>query len=254
MADRVSRSNKAQSGRARTVLITGATDGIGLLLARAYAGRGHKVLATGRRVLTNDQDLFQSPNAVYITADQSDPAHACSAIVSAMQNIGWQQLDLAILNGATAWVGPPEDEPVDGMKQLLDVNFRFHIHLAHALAPLLFEAAGQLVMVGSTATKKAQGRFATYTATKAGLDGLCRSLREEWSGRADVLIVHPGPTRTNMHAKAGLKIGFARWFFMSPLRVASAIQYAIRRGDKRRMITRYFAFKARFSRAGEGRL
>ncbi|NKB52694.1 MAG: SDR family NAD(P)-dependent oxidoreductase [Rhizobiaceae bacterium] len=252
MTDRASRKSNGQPGRVRTVLITGATDGIGLLLARAYAGRGHNVLATGRRVLADDQDLFDAPNIVYICADQSDPVHACSAIISAMQNMGWQHLDLAILNGATAWVGLPEQEPANGMKQLLDVNFRFQIHLAHALAPFLFEAAGRLVMIGSTATKKAQGRFATYTATKAGLDGLCRSLREEWLGRADVQIIHPGPTRTNMHAKAGLNIGLAKWFFMSPLRVASAIQYAIRRRDKRRVITRYFAFKARFSSAREG--
>ena len=48
--------------RQHTVLITGATDGIGLILARAYAERGHRVLATGRRVIADDAAFFGPPN------------------------------------------------------------------------------------------------------------------------------------------------------------------------------------------------
>ncbi|MEP1208201.1 MAG: SDR family oxidoreductase [Rhizobiaceae bacterium] len=241
--------------RAHRILVTGASDGIGLLLARAYARRGHHVLATGRRHIADEKTTFRSPNVIYRSADLSEPEEATRTLIETMQDIGWRRLDLAILNGATAWVGPPEDEPVNGIRNQLSVNFSAAIHLAHALAPLLFVANGQLMMVGSTSVNKAQGAFATYTATKAGLDGLCRSLAEEWQGRADVKIVHPGPTRTNMHAKAGLKLGLVRLFFMSPRRVSSAIQCAVRRKDvRRRVITRFFGFRARFSRAGKGRL
>lgn len=247
----------ADTARPHTILITGASDGIGLLLARDYAKRGHRVLATGRRQISNDVEVFGSPNVIYVSADLSDPAHAAGRVSAAMQELGWKELDLAILNGATAWVCAPHQEPGDKITNQIDVNFRSQIHLAHALAPLLFAAKGQLVVVGSTSYKKAQGQFATYSATKAALDGFCRALSAEWQGRADVLIVHPGPTRTTMHAKAGLKIGAARLFFMSPKKAARVIQLAVRDRKGRQLrqtITRPYAFRTLFSRFRDGQL
>ena len=68
------------------------------------------------------------------------------------------------------------------------------------------------------------------------------------------MIVHPGPTRTRMHAKAGMKNGFVRLFFMSPKKVARAIQVAVRRKEARRNLSRFSLFFARFSWAGKGKL
>lgn len=240
--------------RAHNVLITGATDGIGLLLARAYAKRGHNVLATGRRGIANDQEFFKFSNITYVTADQSDPRHAAKSILAIMHDMQWQHLDLVILNGATAWVGPPDQEPINSISEQIDVNLEAPVHLLLRVAPMLFEAKGKVMFVGSSSVAKPNGNFATYAATKAALDGLCRSLREEWKGRADVMIVHPGPTRTRMHAKAGMKIGFVRLFFMSPKKVARAIQVAVRRNEGRKMIGRITLFLARFSWAGKGQL
>ena len=236
------------------VLITGATDGIGLQLTKAYATRGHRVLATGKRGIANDRAYFDSDNVTYIAADQTDPRHAAANIKNALQEMGWERLDLAILNGATAWVGKPDEEPVEEMARQIDVNFTAQIHIALAIASLVLAAHGKLVFVGSTSVNKARGSFATYIATKAALDGLCRSLREEWSGRAEVLIVHPGPTRTRMHEKAGIRTGAARMFFMSPRRASRAIQAAIRMGERRRMITRTFGWLSLFSGVRKGQL
>lgn len=244
-----------KNARPHTVLVTGATDGIGLLLARAYAKRGHNVLATGRRGIANDEEFFKFPNITYVTADQSDPRHAASTILAIMQDMGWEKLDLAILNGATAWTGPPYDEPINTIGDQLKVNLTSPIHLILGLTPMLHAANGRLVMIGSTSINKGHGEFATYVATKAALDGLSRALREEWRGKANVMIIHPGPTRTRMHAKAGLNVRFVRLFFMSPKKVARAIQVTIRRGNEgRKMITRFGCFMARFSWSGKGQL
>ena len=191
--------------RQHTVLITGATDGIGLILARSYAERGHRVLATGRRVIADDATFFGLPNITYIRADQSEPKPAAQTIANAMRDLGWTQLDLAILNGATGWTGDPADETPDEIRQQVDINLTAPILLSQALGPWLFVGRGKLALIGSTAIEKGQGAFATYAATKAGLDGFARSLRSEWQDRADVMIIHPGPTRTDMHKKAGLK-------------------------------------------------
>ena len=240
--------------RPHTVLVTGATDGIGYLLARSYAQRGHRVLATGRRAIADDASFFKLPNITYIRADQAQPKEAARLIALAMRELEWTQLDLAILNGAIGWTGNPAEETSHNIRQQIDINFTASIILAQALGPWLFVGKGKLVFVGSTAIKKGQGAFATYVATKAGLDGFVRSLRSEWQGRADVMIVHPGPTRTQMHKKAGLDTGMVRAFFMSPKRAAKAIEKAIRKGDHKRMITRGYGWRSILSGAKEGQL
>lgn len=240
--------------RKHTVLVTGATDGIGLLLAKSYAARGHHVLATGRRSVEGDEAFFGTSRITYIRADQESPKLAAQTIASAMRDMGWTQLDLAILNGAMGWTGDPAEELPAHIARQIDVNLTAPIIISQALGPWLFVGKGKLVFVGSTVVKKGQGAFATYAATKAGLAGFVRSLRSEWDERADVMIVHPGPTRTAMHEKAGLKTGLVRMFFMSPKRAAKAIQLAVRKGDRQRFLTRRFGWRALLSGAKEGQL
>ncbi len=240
--------------RQHTILITGATDGIGLLLARAYAERGHRILATGRRMIADDMAYFGLPNITYIRADQSDPKQAAQRIATAMYNLGWKQLDLAVLNGATGWTGDPAAETPDEIRKQIDINLTAPILLSQALGPWLFVNGGKLALIGSTAIVKGQGAFATYAATKAGLDGFARSLRSEWQDRAEVMIIHPGPTRTGMHKKVGLNLGAAKAFFMSPKRAAKAIQRAIRKGDGKRFVTRGYGWGSIFASAKEGQL
>ena len=95
--------------RAHTVLVTGATDGIGLWLAKSYASRGHSVLATGRQAIADDIAFFDAPNIAYVRADHSSPDEAAARIASAMAGLGWQQLDLGILNAGLGWAGDPAE-------------------------------------------------------------------------------------------------------------------------------------------------
>ncbi|MEM8748973.1 MAG: SDR family oxidoreductase [Pseudomonadota bacterium] len=242
-----------QDAGALNILITGATDGLGLRLAKFYAERGNFVLATGRQSITDDEAFFGTDRIRYIVADQDNPNAAAETIRLSMTRLGWKSLDLAVLNAATGWSGAPGDEPSATVEKQIAVNLTAPILIARAVAPFLFEAEGQLTLIGSTAHRGAP-MFATYAATKAGLHGFARSLAEEWRGRARVQIIHPGPTRTTMHAKAGMKIGMARLFFMGPKRAARAILKSIRSGEKTRTITRAYAWRALFSPSGRGSL
>jgi len=232
-------------------LITGATDGIGLLLARSYASRGLNVLATGRRSLKNHRAFFGVDHISYLQADQEEPARTATLIAQTLKTMGWEHLDIAILNAAIGWAGRPEDEPARSIESQIAINLKAPICIAREVAPRLFANNGKLTLIGSTAAK-GQGSFATYAATKAGLNGFARSLREEWRGRAQVQIVHPGPVRTDMHAKAGMKLGIARMFFMPPRRAAMAIERAVRSDTENKTLTRTYALFSK--RAGEGQL
>ena len=225
----------------RTVLITGATDGIGLLLANKYASIGCQVIATGRQFLASSEDLFGTGDITYVRADQSEPGKAAKTILRAMEELGWAGCDLAILNAGIGWTGDPADEKASEIDAQIAVNLRAPVRIAHTLSTRILASNGHLVLIGSTAHTGAAG-FATYAATKAGLRGFARSLQEEWNGRARVQIIHPGPVRTSMHEKAGLKLGFARMMFTHPRRAANAIMAATTRSDSEQKVSHMASF------------
>jgi NAD(P)-dependent dehydrogenase (short-subunit alcohol dehydrogenase family) len=199
----------------RTVLITGGTDGIGLKLAQRYSNTGADVAVTGRRPLREIKAVLPA-NISYIRADQSEPENAAQSIIDGLQKIGWRHCDLAILNAGNGSVCPPLEEEAENLRNTLDVNLAAPIAITHALTSLLFAAHnGKLTIIGSTSHRGAEN-FASYAASKAGLNGFSRSLREEWRGRVNVQIIHPGPIATGMHTKAGFEPGMIKHVFLDP--------------------------------------
>ena len=211
----------------RRILVTGATGGIGLALAARLAPR-HDVIATGRRSEDEAGDLLPG-NVTYVRADQADPAAAARDVARALLKNNWPRLDYAVLNAGTGLALPPETETAAQARQTLDVNLAAPLLMAHTLFPFLEKAGGQITFIGSVARKGAPG-FASYAASKAALHDLARALRAEWAGRVRVQMLHPGPTMTDMHAKAGFDPGWMRQWFIRPGDMAAMMEAAIRNG------------------------
>ncbi|WP_147125251.1 SDR family NAD(P)-dependent oxidoreductase [Shimia ponticola] len=210
-----------------SVLITGASDGIGRALVECYRSKGWTVIAHGRRQASRVAP--QLPAQVkYVEADLNMPTEDTIARVAQATP---DSLDLAILNAGMGVVAPPERTTPAQINDMIAVNTTAPLLLAQALFPRLQAAQGKLTFIGSTAARGAHRDFAVYAATKAALSGAARSLRLEWEGRVPVQIIHPGPTATGMHDKAGLGDIAARKYFTAPDRVARAIETAIE-GDK----------------------
>jgi NAD(P)-dependent dehydrogenase (short-subunit alcohol dehydrogenase family) len=213
--------------RTTRILITGATSGIGLSLAQRLAGRG-TLLAAGRRGRAEAAAVLP-PGTPYVQADQSAPEAAMQAISDALDGLGWEGLDLAILNAGTGHAVDPAEETPQMLRGVLDANLFAAVALAHMLAPRLETRRGRLVLIGSTARKGAAG-FASYAAAKAGLHGFARALAEEWRGRIAVQAIHPGPTDTGMHARAGHDPGRLVRLFARPQTMAELIDGAMAGG------------------------
>jgi NAD(P)-dependent dehydrogenase (short-subunit alcohol dehydrogenase family) len=217
----------------RKVLVTGATDGLGLHLVRQYSESGAEIIAAGRKDADQARAILPTGTR-YVVADQSDPARAARAIRTGLRTAGWENCDIAILNAGTGWAGDPQEEQAESIIATMTVNLTASILIARTLSPLLFETRKQarlarLALIGSTAHSGAPG-FASYAASKAGLHGFARSLREEWRGRALVQVIHPGPIDTAMHDKAGHDAGGKRPAFLHPDYVARAVRHAVHRG------------------------
>lgn len=208
----------------RKILITGATSGIGLALAQRLSIR-HDVLVAARKPVAQARALLPDCCA-YVQADFAAPETATQGVADDLLKRGWTKLDNAVINAGVGFVCDDGCDTMDTVRQTLDINLTSSVLLARALHPWLAKAGGALTLVGSVA-HKGQAMFPVYAASKAGLHGFARALRSEWAGRVDVQIIHPGPTQTAMHQKAGFDPGKMGAYFLKPDAVATMMEHAM---------------------------
>jgi short-subunit dehydrogenase len=211
----------------RTILLTGATDGIGLALARHYQAEGHTLLLTGRRALPDrDPALFTA--ASYCQADLAAPDCAPRIGAFVAHALDGQPLDLLIHNAAMGYVGSTAEQPSASTRDMLAVNLRAPVALTHALLPHMRRGSSKIVFISSVVSALACPTYAVYGASKAALEGFARSLRAELRGSTDVQVIVPGATRTGMHAKSGADPAAIKWERFPPAeQVAAQIAHAI---------------------------
>lgn len=209
------------------ILITGASDGIGLALARHYQSREARVFAIGRRPADQlDINLRRD----YCRVDLLQP-FAIAIISTFLQQRQIKQLDLLIHCAGVGSYGPVETQSTSQIDAILTTNLYAPIALTHALLPALKAAHGQIVCIGSVAAALPAPDYAVYAASKAALEGFVRSLRVELHNQVGVQIIHPGATRTGMHSKVGAPLEAIGWQHFPPAEhVARQIARAINHG------------------------
>jgi short-subunit dehydrogenase len=185
-----------------TVLLTGATGGIGHAIARALAERGASLLLSGRRtdVLS---PLAAELDGRALAVDLSEPGDVERLIGEA------GDVDVLVANAALPASGLLETFSVQEIDRALAVNLRAPVLLAHGLLPgMLARRAGHLVFVSSTAGKVSSPGSSVYSATKYGLRGFAGGLRAELASRGvGVSTVFPGfISDAGMFADTGVEL------------------------------------------------
>jgi short-subunit dehydrogenase len=207
------------------VLITGATSGLGLALAKNFHAQGADLVLVGRTPLSELPTFFHVGN--YCQADLAQP----EAVVQVRDFIAQHDihnLDVVIHNAAVGYYGDVRAQSDDNIKTLLEVNLHAPLALTHGLLEPLKAAHGRLVFISSLAADMPAPDYAVYSASKAALDGLARNLSVEFQGAFRVQVIHPGATRTAMHRKSGVPEGhFDISRFAAPENVATEIIRAI---------------------------
>ncbi|GAA2139296.1 SDR family oxidoreductase [Actinomadura napierensis] len=207
----------------KTVLITGATSGIGAHTARSLLDRGHRVAVTGRdeTKLKAFLDETGHPDRLLgMIADAADWEAAESAVARTVEHFG--ALDAAVANaGFMTGDSIGAGDPTSWAPMVL-TNVLGPALLAHAALPHLEATGGRLVLIGSVAgLKNSPGNL--YSATKWAATGLAENLRMHATTRGiGVTLVNPGMIDTPFWQDAG-----APSFALPPQPVADAVCYAL---------------------------
>jgi len=187
----------------RTVVITGASSGIGRCLAAEVAARGGTAALVSRRepaLRELAEELSrrypEAPPAVVASADVSDRASVIDALRRVRRARG--DIDVLINNAGISIYGPAERTEPEHLRTLLDVNLFGPLHATLAVLPeMRRHDDGVIVNVASVAALRGVPFLGAYGASKAAVAAFGQSLRAELAGTGiRVLNVYPGYTRT----------------------------------------------------------
>jgi NAD(P)-dependent dehydrogenase (short-subunit alcohol dehydrogenase family) len=190
---------------AQTWFITGTSSGFGRAFAEHALARGHRVVATARRVESLAGLVEQAPERVLAVALDVDVAGAAEAAVgAAVARFG--RIDVLVNNAGYGVVGALEETPDAALRAIMDTNFFGAMALTRAALPVLRgQRGGAIVNISSLGGQLSFGGFGAYSASKFALEGASEALAQELAPfGVKVLIVEPGQFRTQL-AGAGMR-------------------------------------------------
>jgi NAD(P)-dependent dehydrogenase (short-subunit alcohol dehydrogenase family) len=177
-----------------SVLVTGASSGIGLAITQYIASKGMHVFA-GARKQEALEGLANNPNVTPLKLDVTDTAD----IEQAKKIIEGRTAGLfgLVNNAGVGNGGPLMDVSVEDLRAQFEVNL-FGVHqITQAVFPLLLEAKGRIVMMSSDSGFFATPFFGSYCSSKFALEGYSDSLRREIAPYGvKVIIIEPGRITT----------------------------------------------------------
>jgi short-subunit dehydrogenase len=210
--------------RGRTILLTGASGGLGEAIARSLAARGGELVLSGRRrdVL---EPLAEELGARVVPADLTRREEVERLAAEA------GEVDILVANAGLPASGLLSDFSLEEMDRAVDVNLRAPLVLTRILLDrMVAQGEGHLLYVSSLAGKLAPHRSSVYSATKFGLRGFALGLREDLRSKGvGVSAIFPGPiTDAGMWASAEVDLPrFVR--LRNPTHVGQAVVRAIER-------------------------
>lgn len=218
------------TGRSGTALVTGASSGIGAVIARRLAAEGGWRLVLNGRDVTRLEQVAAQIDALAVPADLTRPGAERLLTDAVLDHAG--RLDLLVASAGLGWAGDFAGMPHARIDEIVGVDLLATVHLVRALLPHMVAAGtGRIVLIGSVAGSVAVRGEAVYSAAKAALAAFADALRYEVRRTGvGVSLVIPGPVDTPFFARRGAPYTRSWPRPVPPERVADAVCAAVRHG------------------------
>lgn len=184
-------------------LVTGASAGIGAIIAERLAERGADVLVHGRDPERTEAVATRTGGRAIVT-DLATTTGVDELAAAVLDRPG-AAVDVLVLNAGEGYAGAFSTMPAERIDSLLALDLTGAIRLTHAMLPgMLARGRGHLCFVSSIAGRTGVAGEAVYAAAKAGLDAFAESLRLELAGSGvGVSVVVPAVVDTDFFARRG---------------------------------------------------
>ncbi|MGR8980412.1 MAG: SDR family oxidoreductase [Gammaproteobacteria bacterium] len=208
----------------RTVLVTGASSGIGRAVAKNLLLQGHHVIGISRdrQKFTRTYDGF-SPVQLDLSRLDDLPVK-----IQALQE-QFPDIDAAVFAAGMGRFGSLEEFSYAQIENLMTVNFTSQVFLTRALLPLLKRRPhSDLIYIGSEAALRGARKGSIYCASKFAMRGFTQALREE-CGKSNVRIclINPGMVKTEFFQPLSFEPGDDETNYVLPGDVAEAVSYVL---------------------------
>jgi 3-hydroxy acid dehydrogenase/malonic semialdehyde reductase len=208
----------------RTVLVTGASSGIGRAIARNLLDQGHHVIG-----LSRDRTRFSRPMANFspVQLDLSQLPELPQKLRELTQ--AFPNIDAVVFSAGRGQFGSVEEFSYAQIEALMALNFTSQAFLTRALLPSLKrKARGDLIFIGSEAALKGSRKGAVYCASKFAVRGFAQALREE-CGRSHVRVclINPGMVKTEFFEQLAFEPGDEASNYLLPEDVAETVAYVL---------------------------
>jgi NAD(P)-dependent dehydrogenase (short-subunit alcohol dehydrogenase family) len=183
----------------RTIIVTGASSGIGAYCARALQAEGWRVFATARK--SGDIDLLSADGLEAFYLDYREPESIAAFFAGVMERTGGR-LDALFNNGAYSQAGAVEDLSVAAIREQFEANFfGWHDLTQRAVPVMRAQGHGRIVHCSSILGLVPYRFRGAYAASKHALEGLMLCQRVELAGSGvHVSLIEPGPVKSKIAA------------------------------------------------------
>ena len=184
----------------KTVLITGATSGIGRATARILAKNNYKIILCGRRedrILELQKELLEFTEVHTLLFDVRDKKAVFDSIASLPES--FSTIDVLINNAGNAHgLDPIQTGDLDDWDAMIDINLKGLLYVSRAIIPqMVARESGHIINIGSTAAKEVYPNGNVYCATKHAVDSLNQAMRIDLNPYGiRVGAIHPGMVDT----------------------------------------------------------
>lgn len=208
---------------APVALVTGATRGIGLAIARELSST-HRILVGGRDADAAATIAGELPDAGVFVADLADEAAVARATA------GIDRLDVLVHSAGVAQSGEVGGASREMWRRVFELNVFAVADLTRLLIPALEAARGQVIAINSGSGFRSGAGGGIYSGSKFALRALTDALREELRGSVRVCSVHPGRVDTDMQVELQRSMGNDAYdgsIYIRPESVARAVRLAV---------------------------